>query len=214
MTGVQTCALPICFPVTIVYLGIKGFGHSEVNQYLRSFPAIFNLAYWDIFKNYYANKQEEKAYVVTGVDHTWKSISIGSGIAWDRTYTKNKSTTYRIEVTAENPKYIQIEFEENVSPEQVNEIQFLTNDPHSALKVNKLTKLGDSFVFERTDPDAPGLREPKNPKKATNIYMYKIQRTIQIAYNMGIAGENQITMPDNQKIKLTEFPLKNIKLIS
>ena len=41
----------------ISYLGIKGFGHTKVNQYLRSFPAIFNLAYWDIFKNYYANKQ-------------------------------------------------------------------------------------------------------------------------------------------------------------
>lgn len=194
----------------ISYLGIKGFGHSKVNQYLRRFPAIFNLAYWDIFKNYYANKQEEKAYVITGVDHIWKSISVGSGVAWERTYTKNKSTAYRIEVTTEKPKYIQIEFEENVSPEVVNEIQFLTNDPASALKVNKLTKLGDSFVFERTDPDAPGLREPKNPKKATNIYMYKVLKTIQIAYNMGIEGENAITMPDCQKIKLTEFPLKNI----
>ena len=192
------------------YLGIKGFGTSKVNQYLRRFPAMFNLAYWDIFKNYYANKQEENAYVISGVDHIWKTIKIGSGIAWDRTYTKNKSTAYRIEVTAEKPKYIQIEFEENVSPEEVNEIQFLTNDPRSALKVNKLTKLGDSFVFERTDPDAPGLREPKNPKKATNVYMYKVQKNIQIAYNKDSAGENAITMPDNQKIKLTAFPLKNI----
>lgn len=192
------------------YLGIKGFGRSSVNQHLRRFPAIFNLAYWDIFKNYYANKQEEKAYVVTGVDHIWKTISVGSGVAWDRIYTKNKSTAYRIEVTAEKPKYIQIEFEEDVLPEEVNEIQFLTNDPRSALTVNKLTKLGDSFVFERTDPEAPGLREPKNPKKATNVYMYKVLRTVQIAYNLGAAGESAITMPDNKKIKLTEFPLKNI----
>lgn len=54
------------------YLGIKGFGYSSVNQYVRRFPAMFNLAYWDIFKNYYANKQEENAYVITGVDHIWK----------------------------------------------------------------------------------------------------------------------------------------------
>ena len=27
---------------------------------------------------------------------------------------------------------------------------------------------------------------------------------------MGAVGENSITMPDNQKIKLTPFPLKNI----
>ena len=31
---------------------------------LRRFPAIFNLAYWDIFKNYHANKQEENAYYI------------------------------------------------------------------------------------------------------------------------------------------------------
>lgn len=192
------------------YLGIKGFGKSKTNQYLRRFPAMFNLAYWDIFKNYYANKQEEKAYVITGVDHIWKSIRVGSGVAWDRTWTNNKTTAYRIEPTTENPKYIQLEFEENISPEEVNEIQFLTNDPNSSLKVNKLTKLGDAFIFERTDPEAPGLREPSNPKKATKVYMYKVKKIIQIAYNMGVAGENPITMPDNQKIKLTPFPLKNI----
>ena len=49
------------------YLGIKGFGRSETNQYLRRFPAIFNLAYWDIFKNYYANKQEEKKITTVGL---------------------------------------------------------------------------------------------------------------------------------------------------
>lgn len=192
------------------YLGIKGFGHSEVNQYLRSFPAMFNLAYWDIFKNYYANKQEEKAYVITGIDHIWKSISVGGGVSWEKTWTNNKSATYRIEPSEKLSKYIKIEFEENVPPEMVNEIQFLTNDPNSTLKTNKLTKLGDTFIFERTDPDALGLREPLNPKKATNVFAYKVKKIIQLAYNMGETGEHPITMPDNQKIKLTEFPLKNI----
>lgn len=192
------------------YLGIKGFGRSKVNQYLRRFPAIFNLAYWDIFKNYYANKQEENAYVITGVDHIWKSISIGDGITWGKTWTINKSAAYHIEQSEKLPKYIKIEFEEEVSPETANEIQLLTNDPQSTLKVNKLTKLGDTFIFERTDPEALGLKEPSNPRKAAKVFTYKFKRNIQLAYNMGIAGENPITMPDNQKIKLTEFPLKNI----
>lgn len=192
------------------YLGIKGFGHSKINQYLRSFPAIFNLAYWDIFKNYYANKQEEYAYVITGVNHTWKTISVGSGVSWSRTWTENKSVAYEIKPTAEKPKYIKIEFEENVSPEEVNEIQFLTNIPDSTQKLNILTKLGNSFVFERTDPDAMGIKAPDNPRKATKVYVYKVKQNIQIAYNMDVAGENLITMPDNQKIKLTQFKLKNI----
>lgn len=194
----------------ISYLGVKGFGFSPVNQYLRRFPAMFNLAYWDIFKNYYANKQEENAYVITGINHIWKSISVGDGAKWLKTWVDNTSEAYRIAPTEQNPMYIKLEFEENIPPEEVNEIQFLTNDPNSALKVNKLTKLGDTFVFERTDPDALGLKEPNNPKKATNIYVYKVKKIITIAYNMGLAGQNSITMPDNQKIKLTPFPLKNI----
>lgn len=192
------------------YLGIKGFGYSGVNQYMRRFPAMFNLAYWDIFKNYYANKQEEKAYVITGIDHIWKKISIGDGVTWLKTWTKNISAPYRIESSSEKPKYIRLEFEENISPEEVNEIQFLTNDPNLAVAVNRLTKLGDAFIFERTDPEALGIREPENPKKATKVYVYKVKKIIQIAYNKGATGESPITMPDNQKIKLTQFPLKNI----
>ena len=192
------------------YLGIKGFGYSVANQYVRRFPAIFNLAYWDIFKNYYANKQEENAYVITGVNHIWKKLSVGDGVKWLKTWTDNKSTAYKIAPTTENPRYIKLEFEENVSPEEVNEIQFLTNIPDSTQKVNELTRLGDSFVFDRTDPDALGLREPTNPRKATKVYVYKVKKTIQIAYNLDATGENLITMPDNKKIKLTPFPLKNI----
>lgn len=193
------------------YLGIKGFGRSKVNQYLRRFPAMFNLAYWDTVKNYYANKQEERAYVITGIEHIWKTLSVGNGYIWGKTWKENKSATYEIAPTTDNPKFIKLEFEENISPEEVNEIQFLTNDPQKPTTAsNKLTKLGDAFVFERTDPDAPGLRTPENPKKATNIYMYKVKKKIKIAYNLDAIGEYSLTMPDNKKIKLTPFALKNI----
>lgn len=194
----------------ISYLGVRGFGYSEVNQYLRRFPAIFNLAYWDIFKNYYANKQEENAYVITGVNHIWKSISIGDGVTWTKTWQDNKSTAYKIEPTADKPKFIKLEFEEEISPEEVNEIEFLTNNPNTNAALNSLTKLGDSFVFERTDPEALGVKEPDSPRKATKVYAYKVKKTVQIAYNNAATGENPITMPNNQKIKLTSFPLKNI----
>lgn len=192
------------------YLGIKGFGHSRVNQHLRRFPAIFNLAYWDIFKNYYANKQEEKAYVITGVNHIWKKIRVDDGVKTLREWTENSSATYTITPTADKPKYIILEFEENVSPDTVGEIQFMTNIPGSTQKLNNLTKLGDSFIFERTDPEALGIREPSNPRKAAKVFAYKVKQEIKIAYNEDKTGQFAITMPDNQKIKLTEFPLKNI----
>lgn len=192
------------------YLGIKGFGHSVVNQYLRRFPAIFNLAYWDIFKNYYANKQEENAYVITGINHIWKTLSVGDGITWTKSWQDNKSAAYKIEPTDAKPKYIRLDFEENISPEEVNEIEFLTNNPNTTAVSNSLTKIGDSFIFERTDPNALGIKAPDNPRQATNVYTYKVKKAITIAYNNNAAGENLITMPDNQKIRLTPFPLKNI----
>lgn len=194
------------------YLGIKGFGHSELKQYIRRFPAIFNLAYWDIFKNYYANKQEEKAYVITGMDHIWKSIQIGDGVQWNVTWNNNSSEMYEANPTSQKPLFIKLEFEEKISPEEVNEIQFLTNDPYTpTIASNSITKLGDTFVFQRTDPEAPGLREPKNPRRATDIYMYMIKKPVKFAYKISPGtGKNTITMPDNQKIKLTQFTLKNI----
>lgn len=193
------------------YLGIKGFGHSEVNQYLRRFPAIFNLAYWDIVKNYYANKQEENAYVITGINHIWKTLSIDDGVTRLRTWKNNSAKPYAINPTSKTNYYIILEFEENIAPDEVNEIQLLTNNPEMpTADDNKLTRLGDSFIFERTDPDALGLREPKNPRKATNVYAYKVKKPIKIAYTTGQILESPITMPDNQKIKLTAFPLKNI----
>lgn len=194
------------------YLGIKGFGHSEVNQYLRRFPAIFNLAYWDIFKNYYANKQEEMAYVITGVDHIWKSIQIGDGVKWEKTWNDNSAYVHEVSPTSQKPIFIKLEFEEKVSPEEVNEIQFLTNNPYApTVESNGITRLGDTFVFERTDPDAIGIREPKDPRRATDIYVYQIKKAVKLAYKINAtSGKNLITMPDNKKIKLTKFTLKNI----
>lgn len=195
----------------LAYLGIRGFGRSKVSSHVRTFPAMFNLAYWDIFKNYYANKQEENAYVITGINHIWKKISAGDGIAWNRVWTENLSEAYPLSPSSQAPSFIKLEFEEKISPEEVNEIQFLTNDPERPTQqVNKLTKLGDAFIFERTDPEAMGLKKPENPNKATNIYVYQVKKPIKIAYNLNIAGGNFLTMPDNQKIKLTPFPLKNI----
>ena len=48
------------------YLGISGLGYREVsfNENSRLFNAIPWLAYWDIYKNYYANKQEEIGAVI------------------------------------------------------------------------------------------------------------------------------------------------------
>lgn len=54
------------------YLGISGLGTitGEADPASREFNAIPLLAYYDIFKNYYSNKQEEKAYFIHTSDTT------------------------------------------------------------------------------------------------------------------------------------------------
>ena len=57
------------------YLGIKGIG--DINAYggnpyetiERTFNAVPLLAYWDIYKNYYANKQEEKGAMLVHAEN-------------------------------------------------------------------------------------------------------------------------------------------------
>ena len=54
----------------INYLGLRGLGDvypftGPTQQITRKINAVPILAYYDIYKNYYANKQEEKGYIIT-----------------------------------------------------------------------------------------------------------------------------------------------------
>ena len=49
------------------YLNIRGAGrstHGSLEYIKRYFNAIPYLGYWDVYKNYYANKQEERGFVI------------------------------------------------------------------------------------------------------------------------------------------------------
>lgn len=55
------------------YLNIRGIGrvnNGATNNPERTFNAIPLLAYWEIYKNYYANKQETNGYVIHATDTT------------------------------------------------------------------------------------------------------------------------------------------------
>lgn len=56
----------------LAYIGIRNTGKStvETGTRYRNFPGIFALGYWDAYKNYYANKQEEVGYQVSAIAKT------------------------------------------------------------------------------------------------------------------------------------------------
>ena len=62
----------------MAYLGIRGLGRSKTGEttFARTFPAMFMLMYWDTYKNYYANKQEEVGYVITQGQGLIKTITV------------------------------------------------------------------------------------------------------------------------------------------
>ena len=79
------------------YLGIRGLGRTKdelEGDITRKFNAVPYLGYWSIFKNYYANKQEENAYVVhttneaTTIDTTSRQYINGLSISQLRTIDK------------------------------------------------------------------------------------------------------------------------------
>lgn len=128
-----------------------------------------------------------------------EKISVGNGVEWLKVWTNNLSTTYTITPSSTVAMFIKLEFEEKVSPEEVNEIQFLTNDPDKpTTKVNKLTKLGDSLYSKEPIRKQWDSKTGK-PEKGDQHLRVPSQKAIKIAYNQDIGGEFQLTMPDNQK---------------
>lgn len=66
------------------YLGIRGIGNGELGHINANKLAIPLLAYWDIYKNYYANKQEEIGVMI----HTEETKHIPATINLYKTYTQ------------------------------------------------------------------------------------------------------------------------------
>ena len=105
------------------YLGIRGVGRSDDDSEsrIRTFNAVPWLAYWEIYKNYYANKQEEIGAVIHGVD-LFNPITSISMLATGETLGKYPDTSNTV-TTIENDQPFYIQF----SPSwqfNLNEIYF------------------------------------------------------------------------------------------
>lgn len=78
------------------YIGIRGLGRASQNGTYRRMPAIFYLAYWDIYKNYYANKQEGIGMMIGPNNSQWTEFEAGEKIANSSSqYAFNEDVTIR-----------------------------------------------------------------------------------------------------------------------
>lgn len=126
----------------MAYMGIRGLGRSKTGQtsFMRTFPAIFLLMYWDTYKNYYANKQEEVGYVINGENNG------NNGLSFDQAedlspinLTPNQKPTNNITWKApDTDNYYQLIVSNVKTQKELNEIKVINNAATSENYVNAL----------------------------------------------------------------------------
>ena len=169
----------------VAYLGIRGLGRASENGTYRRFPAIFYLAYWDIYKNYYANKQEGIGMMIGPTYADWTEYEAGQKIA-------NSSTAYA--------------FSEDVSI-QAGENTFLTlssgtpagpaSNP-DCFEVAK--KEGDKIVYVAIE-DNPDIDWKINEGN---------QFTVHFHVDWTFPGGTVVIQRNENRIQITNFDLGNI----
>jgi hypothetical protein len=174
------------------YFGIRGAGRktstgTTAGTVKRSFNAIPLLAYWEIYKNYYANKQEERGFYIDGVGTTISSVTF---IDSSGEYNLFGSSNARIPVIDESEYPTEIiidgsrEFDEDLN---FDEVFIYDNDAGQDEPIT-------SF-FEEVFVDKFGRIVGRFWKRASTPEIYVRSATLTINPN---------------SVSLKEFPLTNI----
>lgn len=169
----------------VAYLGIRGLGRTSQNGTIRQFPAIFYLAYWDIYKNYYANKQEGIGMMIGPSDSQWTEFEAGGQIANSESQYAFKSD---LEILAGGDGFLTVAEGTPAS---------LTSNPNNYLMARKE---GDDIVYEPIE-DNPDINWHINEG---NVF------TIHFRADWTFPGEISVLKLNEERIQLMDFPLENI----
>jgi hypothetical protein len=181
---------------------MRGLGRSTSIYQKRWFNGIPYLGYWDIYKNYYANKQEERGYVIHASewDNGWDTYSANvtsMGITYD---VLDNEQTMPISGISATRLVIVGKWQANDVPQNgepnLDEIM-LTVD---SLLV-PITTLLESVVYENTEPEGNITITCTNWQSVENsaVDIEYVDQTI----------NNTIEVTEGRP-QLTEFPLENI----
>jgi len=188
------------------YLGIRGLGRTknEANGIInREFNAVPYLGYWSIFKNYYANKQEENAYVI----HTKNGNTDITASAQNVINQSDYGNSINTAVTKNAGDVKELRF--NYNPENATgDIDFYKarvkyREGNAPLAIQKVSDLFESYRYEWINGyyyficyDFKGLT-PDGLENTTTWQKYSNSQPSTIPYA-------------NDTTELEEFPLVNI----
>ena len=213
----------------INYLGLKGLADkfpftTSAETVTRKINAVPILAYYDIYKNYYANKQEEKGYIITP-DITykkaeiteWKSNQMNNlGQTWQQMRNPQESTppnnyaltntdTYQefmhsgapIQIPITENNEIQVKLTEGFDIDSLYVIMTETQTPSQTLELLLTTVFPDAKLQDNTNILDLGTADTTYlPLQGNFFHMYGL-------------SYNEINTTQS-KIKLEGFPLENI----
>lgn len=153
------------------YLGLSGIGRRASQQtdavIKRKINAIPALAYYDIFKNYYANKQETNAYVITPgtiyPDEANLTTATYNGNDYDISTEDNaeaiyaESTTMPITIQGTNYKTTNVIIEMHIYGEGTNTVIIKDTIKNINIHCNEINgngPEGTGIAFNNVNPDA------------------------------------------------------------
>jgi len=189
------------------YLGIRGLGRTknEANGNItREFNAVPYLGYWSIFKNYYANKQEENAYVIhtkngnTDIGTSNQQIVKQNGVLGD---IFNGTAN----VTAGEIKEVRFKYNPESATGEIDfyKAQVKYRSGNAPIAIQYLSDLFESYRFEWINGeywficyDFKGL-DAEDLENSTSWQKYSSMQPSTIPYA-------------NDTTELEEFPLVNI----
>lgn len=173
----------------LAYLGIRGLGAPGNTQgagigFTRKLPAIFLLFYWDVYKNYYANKQEEVGYVITKAGSAgWVSAEIYEKNGTVATQTTSEDNVWDNSVEIKAGMLLQITYEDIVPKEVAMDTRIAITEG--------LTKLRDLNVSYRQNNRIWEIRFLEDLGQSTDT-------------------DEAAIITENYGIALTKFELANI----
>lgn len=167
------------------YIGIRGLGRTSQNGTYRRMPAIFYLAYWDIYKNYYANKQEGIGMMIGPNYSRWTEFEAGQRIA-------NSSTQYS--------------FKEDVTIRAGNNT-FLTVD--EAFPASQASN-PNSYVIAKKEGDKTVYVEIEDNPDIDWRLNEGNQFAIRFHVSWTFPKETPVLKVNEERIQLMSFPLEHI----
>ena len=177
----------------MAYLGIRGLGRSKTGatSFTRTFPAMFLLMYWDTYKNYYANKQEEVGYVITSGTNVIATIKVYEGINLITEATRENQYQWSNDGTIKKETYIKIIFDQKVSKKYAASLNLKLDEDTSEW-------LGSEDWVIRSNPI-----DMKESKEWDYTYKGTAIRNI-------LGNTEAMEKFSRENISLSQFPLSNI----